>query len=735
MSDGREDIRSRLKTTFRTEAVEHISRLAAGAAELEKAPPADFPSRLDALFREAHSLKGASRIVGMREMEAVCRAMEECFSALKKGGIVPSVGLFDALGFGSDVLSRLLQALDRESSEEERVLSSSAANILGAIARGEPAQVPRRAQAPAPPAPSAQTLRMEASRLESILLQTEEMLTARLSAGHLASEISQAGLFFDEWKRQWRKVERIAGRLETRRLSARDAVRLSDFLQWSASFFDIVESRADALSTMAVRNARALDGMVGALQADLKKALMSPFSFLVEGFPRFVRDVCRAQGKEARIAITGQEIEIDKRILDSLSDPLMHLVRNCVDHGIEPAAQRMRAGKPAEGTITFSISHKGAGTAEIIVSDDGAGIDFEAVRAAAVRNGIVHGEDAASLSEQALTSLLFGAGFSTRASVTDISGRGLGLAIAREKVEAVRGILTLETRRGLGTSFRISVPLTLADFRGVIVRLSDQHFVIPLIAVERTLRVRREDISRIENAEAIHAEGRVIPAVELSDILELPERPRVPDASAGIPVVIIKRGEDRVALLVEEIIGEQEVLVKSLGRRLSRVRNVAGAATLSNGRMAPVLHTPDLVRSAMRRPASRPPAPPAAELARTRILVVEDSITARTLLKSILETAGYEVKTAVDGVDALTRLRTEEFDCVVSDVDMPRMNGFDLTSRIREDKRLSDLPVILVTALESPAERERGVDAGANAYIVKSSFEQGGLLEAVRRMV
>lgn len=729
-----QDIRSRLKATFRAEAAEHISKLSAGTAELEK-PTEDFPARLDALFREAHSLKGASRIVGKREMEALCRAMEECFAALKKGSAAPSPVMVDALGFGTDTLALLLTAMDRELSEEEKARSASAAELLGKVSRGEPASVPQRPEPRSPAGPPGHTLRIDPSRLESILLQTEEMLTARLSAGHLASEISQAGLFFSEWQLQWRKVAGIAGRLEKNKLSARDAVRLSDFMQWSASFLDAVQSRTAALSAMAARDARALDGMVDALQTDLKKALMSPFSSLVEGYPRFVREVCREQGKEARIVISGQETEIDKRILDALSDPLMHLVRNCVDHGIETAAERTRVGKPAEGTITFSISHKGTGTAEIVVSDDGAGIDFTAVRASAVKNGLISREEAGSLTEAALTALLFKLGVSTSPTVTDISGRGLGMAIAREKVESVRGTLVLETTRGRGTTFRITVPLALSDFRGVIVRLADQLYVIPLIAVERTLRVREEEIRRIENTETIQTGGRVIPAAALSDILELPSHPKAEERPAVHSVVVIRRGEDRVALFVEEIIGEQEVLVKSLGSRLVRVRNVAGAATLSNGRIAPVLHPPDLVRSAMRRPAPRPQTSPAAEKVRARVLVVEDSITARTLLKSILETAGYEVKSAVDGVDALMQLRTGDFDCVVSDVDMPRMNGFDLTLRIRGDKRLSELPVILVTALESQAERERGIDAGANAYIVKSSFEQGGLLDAVRRMV
>jgi two-component system chemotaxis sensor kinase CheA len=362
------------------------------------------------------------------------------------------------------------------------------------------------------------------------------------------------------------------------------------------------------------------------------------------------------------------------------------------------------------------------------------------VKAAAGRLGIVSAEEAERFGEREAFALAFQSGVTTSPIITDVSGRGLGLAIVREKVELLGGTVAIESHPDAGTAFRIVLPLTLANFRGILVRAGGQLFVIPAASVERVTQVADKDIQTVENRETIPFHGQAVALAWLSDVLELPRKVTgMAGASAGnAPAVVLGSDLVRIAFRVDEVLGEQEVLVKNLGRQLARVRNVAGASVLGTGQVVPVLNVSDLLKSAVQR-ATTPLAPvtggkPAAA-EKQSILVVEDSITSRSLLKAIMESAGYRVTTAVDGADGYTTLKTGTFDLVVSDVEMPRMDGFDLTAKIRADKNLSDLPVVLVTALESREHRERGIDAGANAYIVKSSFDQSNLLEIIRRLI
>jgi two-component system chemotaxis sensor kinase CheA len=465
---------------------------------------------------------------------------------------------------------------------------------------------------------------------------------------------------------------------------------------------------------------------------------MLPFSTLLEIFPKMIRDLSRDQGKEVELVIMGSEVEIDKRILEEMKDPLIHLLRNCIDHGIEKPEERIKNKKQPRGIITIAISQIDSNKIEIYLSDDGAGIDLEKVKKAAVKSGIISEEDRENLPEQEIYSLIFQSEVSTSPMITDLSGRGLGLAIVRERVEKLGGYISVQTEPHRGTVFRLLLPLTIATYRGIIVQAGDQLFAIPIAKVERVMRIKPDEIKTVENRETIVLNGRTIPLVCLTNVLEISRMKKQGGDSHFIPVVILGSAERRIAFSVDKILSEHELLVKSLGKNLSRVRNIAGATVLGSGRAVPILNVSDVMKSAVRLTSTSPQAAVTAGVEgdkKKSILVVEDSITSRMLLKNILEAAGYLVKTAVDGLDAWTALRIEEFDLVVSDVDMPRMNGFDLTSKIRSDKKLAELPLILVTALESREDRERGIDVGANAYMVKRSFDQSNLLEVIQRLI
>ncbi|MHB8069575.1 MAG: hybrid sensor histidine kinase/response regulator [Desulfobaccales bacterium] len=763
MTSKDEEFLKRLLATFRVEAEEHLQAISAGLLQLEKeTDPEQRAAIVQNVFREAHSLKGAARSVSLGEVEAVCQALEGLFARWKSPEMAASPEEFDALYQALDLLAGLAEAGVSGSATVDPVQVQTTIQRLRRAALGQPSPIPEpppleKELAPpasepqvsprpaaAEPAP-AESVRVPLAKLEELLQQSEEFLAARLAAGQILTEVHEVEADLRNWGAEWAKIQTLIrawpGSLESAAapgLESSRGLRLQqvfDFLHWSESQHKSLEARVTHLAQSAKQGYWLLSRLVEAITADLKKVLMLPLQPALEILPRLVRDLARASGKEAELLIRGGEIEIDRRVLDELKDPLIHLVRNCIDHGIEKPGERQQRGKPRRGRITVAIASLEGGKVEIRVTDDGAGIDLAKVRQAAVKIGLQTPEEAGAVEESEIWPLIFEAGLSTSPIITDISGRGLGLAILREKAEKLGGVYTVKSKYGVGTTFSLVIPITMATFRGTLVRLGSHKYVVPTRNVEQVRRVPREKIRTVENRETIELDGRALALVSLGGVLELPEDART--ASGFLPVLVLVSAERRIAFWVDEVLYEQEVLEKPLGGQLSRVRNVSGVTILGTGELAPILNVADLFQSAVRVSlAGRRPAPAALEeLEPAAILVAEDSITARTLLKNILEGAGYRVATAVDGLDAFGKLKEGGFDLVVSDVDMPRMNGFDLTERIRRDRGLAELPVVLVTALESPEDRERGVEAGANAYIVKSSFDQSNLLETIKRII
>ncbi|TAK82471.1 MAG: hybrid sensor histidine kinase/response regulator [Betaproteobacteria bacterium] len=753
----------KLLATFRVEADEHLKSMSSGLLELEKAPgDARRAELVETIFREAHSLKGAARAVNFSDIESACQSLESLFAGMKSGADIPGQ-LFDLLHPALDALGGLLSP--ESAAAAKPALATLIRRLEAAMngppsARAEPSSSPTSAEPaelavaaaaealPASRGPAPETVRISAAKLDAAMRQAEELLGARLAAGERARELREFQAALATRKKERAEIHTVLRALERSLKRSgkgngesigagerRSLAKLIEQLEAGNVFVKTLEHRLARLAMTAEGDHRALTAVVNNLVDDVKEMQLLPAASLLEALPRMVRELARDRGKQAELAVQGGEIEIDRRILEELKDPLIHLLRNCVDHGVETPAERVQKGKPAHGTISIAISQKDGGKIEVTVADDGAGIDVAKVKAAAAKLGEVSAEEAEQLDEQGALALVFRSGVSTSPIITDLSGRGLGLAIVREKVERLGGTIALETPVDAGTTFRIVLPLTLATFRGILVRAGERLFVIPAVSVERAVRVAVEDIQTLENRETIPLGGQAVSLVRLGDALEMPRKGESADT---VHAVVLGSGLARIAFQVDEVLGEQEVLVKSLGPQLARVRNVAGASVLGTGEVAPVLNVPDLMKSAAGLAATtRAPvaAEKPAEARKRSVLVVEDSITSRSLLKNILESAGYGVATAVDGIDAFTALKTATFDLVVSDVEMPRMDGFDLTAKIRADKNLSELPVVLVTALERREHRERGIEAGANAYIVKSSFDQSNLLEVVRRLI
>jgi two-component system chemotaxis sensor kinase CheA len=401
------------------------------------------------------------------------------------------------------------------------------------------------------------------------------------------------------------------------------------------------------------------------------------------------------------------------------------------------------AGKPPYGTVSLSAAQRGD-RVQICIEDDGRGLDPEAIRSAAVSRGLLSAERDASLEPAAVLELIFHPGFTTRSSVSSLSGRGVGLDVVRDHVQRLGGTISTSSTPGAGTRFVITVPLTLATTRVLLVEDAGQTLAIPSSAIQRTGRAQTTDLLTIEGRRALQLDGRAVPVVELSAVLGSPQdSERDPSSQAWRSFVVLTHSDRAVALLTDRLVDQQELVVKGLEAPLRRVKHVAGAAVLATGNVAVVLNPTDLTKTALasidsgtlgRWSRATSVASPE-ESPRRRILLVDDSVMTRTLERSILEAAGYEALVAGDGLQALEVLAANTVDAIISDVEMPRMTGLELTSAVRQDERLRHLPVVLVTSLDTPEQIERGAAAGADAYIVKGRFDQGELLDTLGRLL
>ncbi len=763
MGTKEDEFLKRIRATFRMEAEEHLDAFSAGLIDLEKTQSQDrHAGIIETLFREIHSLKGAARSIDQKEVESICQPLESVLSALKRQEIHLSPSSFDLF---YKIIGRLKNLIFESGSEPSvsdlkfqreliRQLKEMGTAELN-TGRIEGATHNTKAEPIAPkPDPitenqagpdtskgtkpvSVTTVRIPVSKLDPLLLQAEELIMAKKSINQRIDELQEINAGITGWK-----TELLQSKGD-RSIAASPA--WNEWSESNAANLNKLEGQLETLTRSLDRDKYSLDNMVDIHLEAMRQLLLLPVSSMTEVFPGMIREISREQKKEIEFILRGAELEIDKRILEELKDPLIHLLRNSIDHGIDQPQERISRKKPPHGTITLDFAARDSGMVDITLSDDGNGINKENVLKAAIQSGFISREEAEKMDPDEILPLIFQSGVSTSSIITAISGRGLGLSIVREKTEKLNGSISVETEAGAGTSFHLLLPMALATFRGILVETAQCQFILPTTNVERVMIVAPEEIKTVENHETIRIDDQVLPVADLGEVLGLPEfnhsDSAKPEPGVGNPnqirMVVLVSGEHRMAFRVDEVVDEQQVLVKGLGKLLSRVRNISGATVLGSGKVVPVLHSADLIKSAFisaEKTKARSTWEHTVEKTK-KILVADDSITSRTLIKNILETAGYSVTTAVDGKDAFTRARTHEFDLIVSDVDMPRMNGFELIVKIRHDQKLSEVPVVLVTSLGSPEDREHGIEVGADAYIIKSSFDQNNLLETVRRLI
>ncbi len=583
-----------------------------------------------------------------------------------------------------------------------------------------------------------ETIRVATSKLDSLMTQAGELLVAGLKVDQRLQDIDAISHSVEDWNREWLKIR--AAHSQLLHDDGHEEIRpLLRFLNLNQERLKTIAVRVSDLRRGFSRDALHLSRVTSDLGEEVMKVRMLPVSTVFDLLPRLVRDLAREKDKEVDLRVEGGETELDRKVLEEIKDPLIHILRNAVDHGIETPEERERAGKPRAGTITLKAFQKGNNIV-IEVSEDGAGINVDKVKKAALKAGIIGADEMETISDDEAMQLIFISGLSTSSIITDISGRGVGMDVVRKNVESLHGHVDVDSTPGQGTKMTLVLPLTLATTQELLVQVGDQIYGIPISAVERIQRINPQDISTVEGKEAIVVDDEPISLVYLSDVLELSRREEEANADQKMPVVILSAGRKRIAFLVDGVVGQQESVVKSLGKQLSRVRNVAGATILGTGQVIMTLNSSDLVKSARGMAGrtsitARISQAKVKEVAQPTILVVDDSLTTRNLEKNILETAGYETKVAADGVEALSVLQSNHCDLVVSDILMPEMDGFELTAAIKKQSALKEIPVILVTALESREDKERGIEVGADAYIVKSTFDQETLLEAVEQLI
>jgi len=753
----------RLMVTFLGELVDHVRTINEELLALEKSP--DDPAkgeRYKSLFRAAHSLKGAARSVGEGLIEEACHGLEEVLTTARDGtrSLDPEAfaTLFAAADAIEDAGNRLKSGKSLAGSPLAEILprlehagASASAHAATAPPPARPQQTPMPVEAaPAPPPRPAETatgrdaperrqeapvntsarphegpgfVRVPAEKLDALLTWSGELLVARRRFEAHEGELDGLRRLVEGWadgsRVAARRARRGAGaRAEDPRGAQHAEVRLRE-----------LADKLAGLTRVMADNRRQLARAAGRLTEEVRNARMLPFAEACQGLDRTARDVARAAGKAVELAVEGGAVELDRSVLEWLKDPLVHLVRNAVDHGLEAPDIRAAAGKPAAGRVTVKAAVRGD-LVEVVVADDGGGLDPEALRRAARERGLAEPSDAFELAD-----LIFLPGLSTAAAVTNFSGRGVGLDVVKSRLEGLHGTIDVATEPGRGTRFVLTVPLTLTALRALIVHAGGQVFALPGASVQRLVRVDAADLRPSGGRPTLLLGEHPVPVASLAATLGIAGPPPDP-AARKTPAVVVAAGERRLALLVDELMSEQEIVIKSLGGRIRRVRNVSGATILPSGRVALVLNVASLVRSSLAQGPSLPtPAPARAPSARKRLLVVDDSLTTRTLEKSILEGEGYEVLTAVDGEDGWRVLREAGADLVISDVEMPWMNGFALTETIRASPRFAALPVILFSSLASDGDKARGNAVGADAYIVKGAFDQRELLETVSQLI
>ena len=579
--------------------------------------------------------------------------------------------------------------------------------------------------------PAEEYIRVPTSRVDKLLYLVGEVVINKMRASAMSAQAKRLSKLSKEAQKSMLSLSEAI-----KKESSSQNGEVTRWLSQCEAQMQRLRERTLELYDQVSTEAFHLDPVIDELQAKIKEIKMLPLSTIFEGFPRMIRDIASQQGKQVNLVISGEENELDKKVMEGIKTSLIHILRNCIDHGIEEPEMRVALGKSRDGIIKVSASHEGDNVV-ITVEDDGRGMDITQIKETALKKRLVSPHDLDAMTSKEVMNIVFMNGYSTSPIVTDVSGRGMGLDIVRRDISNLKGRVILDAEKNRGTKFTLVLPLTIAIIQVLLVKVQNMLFALPMFSVTESVKVSADDVSLTGGKMALQFREHIVPLVRLNEVLALPRANEEEKTKKEMLVVMTSSLDSRVGFIVDEIAGEGEAFIKSLGKHLGKVKNVSGAIIMPTGEVVVVLDTADLVaNSALGLPhLTGKKSVVGTKHKEKRILIVEDAFSTRELEKSILETHGYLVDTAVDGLDALDRMVDNQYDLIVSDVEMPRMDGFELCRTLKNNEGYKDIPVVMVTALQKEEDKRRGIEVGAAAYLVKSAFEQTNLLDTIERLV
>jgi len=724
---------------FRMEVDAQAQSLTGGLLALERDPVA--ADHLERCMRAAHSLKGAALIVGVGAGVSVTHAMEECFVGAQQGRLALHQGHIDELLRGVDLLQQMARTGQQDMGRWETQRPVEVEEFLDALSGVPESAAVRNVRRGGPqdgglPAALVAGTAREAAQGEVLKVTAENLNRLLGLAGESLVESRGFKSFTDSLLRLKRfqndlqhALDRLREQLSQQPSSDKAQAALAEAQRRAVDCQQFLAERLVEMDTFDRRAAHLSHRLYdGALACHMR-----PFADGVQAFPRMLRDLARTLGKQLRLDIAGGETQVDRNVLEKLDAPLGHLLRNALDHGIEPPAERLAAGKSAEAVLSIEARHN-AGRLQVTVADDGRGIDLERLRAAVIERKLSNAEIAAKLNDAELLEFLFLPGFSMKDAVTDISGRGVGLDVVQHVLKQIRGTVRIITLRGQGTRFQLELPLTLSVARTLLVEVGTEAYAVPLAYIRHVLKLGQGDVEWLEGHAHFNLDGRSVGLVTAHQLLGLAP----PQATADeLAVIVLGDATHVYGLIVDRFLGERELVVQPLDPRLGKIKDIAAGALTEDGSPALILDVEDVIRSIEKLAGAGTLSGVVRDTSgarggkRKRVLVVEDSFTVRELERKLLVNSGFEVEVAVDGMDGWNAARTAQFDLVITDVDMPRMDGIELVTLIKKDPHVKSLPVMIVSYKDRPEDRRRGLDAGADYYLTKGSFHDESLLHAV----
>ena len=766
-----------LRELYKTSSREHLQKLEAELMLLEKNP--QDTKAIEEFLREAHTLKGDSRMLGLNEIEMLVHQLEDCVGGVKSGKDAITPQFCDRLYRGIDAVNQLAyQAITGQTVEVNTVevlallmgteseanssvqddlfadeddlfddnpalpVTQNEANDLFAededdFFADEPEMVTDEMPTIAFKVEAISrdynldTIRVEPQKLDSLMTQASELNVTKLRISQQMTEIDRLVNLWEEWNKynpgNISVLEQIAPSLPS---------ELQYFVNHAQQHLESLGNLVVSLKHRASEDITSLSIIADRLESGIQGLRQLPLATVFNIFPRMVRDLARQQGKEINLIIEGGDTKADKKILEEIKDPLLHLIRNAIDHGIETPESRISQGKPATATILLRGYQSGSSIA-IEISDDGRGLDLASIRQTAIRQQVRTEAELAAMSREEIQSLIFASGFSTRTEITELSGRGVGLDVVRANVERLKGSLDVTSTPGNGCKFQVRLSTSLATSKVLIVEIAHTPYAIPVEFIHTMLTISPQEIFDLEGSQAITFAEQPTSIAWLADLLQLSPASDNRQQQQQLACIILQIDNNYFGVIVDALIDQQDVVLKPQSKLLKRIPNISGATILGSGEVCMILNPLDLLHSLRKGVwhdvSSSQPATGVAH--QPKLLLVEDSIIIRTQMERLLKGAGYDVTIAVDGLEGLSKAQAEDFQAIVSDVEMPHMTGLELTANLRQESKYDNLPIILVTTLASAADKQCGMDAGANAYLTKGDFDQKILLDTLKQLI